>query len=353
MSLGAVTLSSGLSVLPGACQPDKQLGIALVGLGGYATHHLAPALQSCQHCRLRGIVTGTPSKAAAWKEKHQLSDANIFSYEDFDKIASNKDIDIVYVVLPNSMHAEYTIRAARAGKHVICEKPMATSAADCEKMIRACETAGVKLQIGYRLFHEPHHLELKRLGQQKVYGPVKVVEAALSFNALGWDNWRFQRRYAGGGPLMDVGIYCLEGARYVFGEEPVSVTAQAFKTYPEKFRDIEETLFWQMEFPGGGAASCSTSYVATSDHLFVSAKDGRFGLNPAFGYQIGGGYVNNLPLAFPERGMEQSAQMDAFALNILENTPVLASGEQGLRDLRIIEAVYKAMETGQKVRLAG
>ena len=121
---------------------NKKLGVALVGLGTYAAGQLAPALQQTVHCYLAGIVTGTPSKAAAWKEKYNIPDKNIYSYDNFDTIKDNPDIDIVYVVLPNSMHAAYTIRAAQAGKHVICEKPMALTVADCDAMIAACKKAG-------------------------------------------------------------------------------------------------------------------------------------------------------------------------------------------------------------------
>src|SRR4030095_12631666 len=151
---------------------EGKLGIALVGLGDYATTQLAPALEKTQHCYLAGIVTGTPAKADAWKEKYQLPEKNIYNYGNFDSIKDNKDIDIVYVVLPNNMHAEYTVRAAQAGKHVICEKPMAISVAECDKMIAACKKAGKLLSIGYRLHFDPYHLEMSKLIKQGAYGTI-------------------------------------------------------------------------------------------------------------------------------------------------------------------------------------
>ena len=142
------------------------------------------------------------------------------------RLRKNKDIDLVYVVLPNAMHKEYTIRAAKAGKHVICEKPMATSAADCEEMIKACKDAGVQLAIGYRLHYEPYNLEIKRLGQEKVFGQVRLIESSLGYRTGDPAQWRLHKALSGGGPLMNVGIYCIQSSRYVLGEEPVSVTAQ-------------------------------------------------------------------------------------------------------------------------------
>src|SRR5688572_24551368 len=148
---------------------DK-LGIALVGLGKYSEGQLAPALQQTAHCHLAGIVTSSQQKKEQWKMKYNLPDNACYTYENFDTIKDNPDIDIVYVVLPNAMHAEYVIRAAQAGKHVICEKPMAITVEDCDRMIEACRQAGKMLSVGYRLHFEPHHQEVMRLGQQRVFG---------------------------------------------------------------------------------------------------------------------------------------------------------------------------------------
>ena len=165
MGIGASALALSFSINSiYACDPqeDRPLGIALVGLGNYSANKLAPALQETRFCRLAGIVTGTPAKAEEWSRKYDIPKGNIYTYDTYDDIAGNPDIDIVYVVLPNGMHAEYSIRGAEAGKHVICEKPMANTVEECRQMIGACKAAGVKLQIGYRCQYDPHHREIMR-----------------------------------------------------------------------------------------------------------------------------------------------------------------------------------------------
>src|ERR1700750_291966 len=218
---------------------QHKLGIALVGLGSYSTGQLGPALRHTKECYLAGIVTGTPSKAVEWAKKYNIPQKNIYNYQNFHEIAGNPDIDIVYVVLPVFMHKEYTIKAAQAGKHVICEKPMALNAGDCEDMIAACKKANRLLSIGYRLHFEPHNMEIMRLGQKHIYGKVTSIDTGNGFNYGGTDNsaWRLKKALAGGGGLMDMGIYSIQGTRYTLGEEPVAVKATQEKTKPELFKD--------------------------------------------------------------------------------------------------------------------
>ena len=329
---------------------DQKLGIALVGLGNYATNQLAPALGHTRHCRLAGIVTGTPAKAEAWAEKYNLSRTHIYTYQTFDRIADNEDIDIVYVVLPNAMHAEYTIRAAQAGKHVICEKPMAISSSECQAMISACDKAGVKLAIGYRLHFEPHNREAMRLGQEQVFGAVKVMEASFGFRLRNPNQWRLDKELAGGGALVDVGIYAIQAARYVTGEEPLSVTAQAFKTDPVMFKEVDETIFWQLEFPGGAVANSTTSYASYVERLYATCEQGWFELGPAYSYSGIQGRTSQGAMAFPQV-VQQAHHMDDFADCIRTDRVSAVSGQEGLRDVTIIEAIYKAVETGEKVNL--
>jgi predicted dehydrogenase len=328
---------------------NKKLGVALVGLGSYATGQLAPALQETEHCYLAGIVTGTPAKAAVWKEKYNIPDKNIYSYDNYDAIKDNPDIDIIYVVLPNSMHAEYTIRGFEAGKHVICEKPMALTVEDCDKMIAASKKAGKFLSIGYRLHFDPYHLDMIRMGTQKEYGSIKkIVTEFLQPSIKG--EWRLDKKYSGGGPLMDLGIYCLQGVMYITGMEPVAVTAQTFPVSDkEKFSDIEETLNWQMEMPDGMIAACSTSYSGSSNTIRAEAENGWFELNPAFYYtglkgSTGDGkIISHAPL------LQQAKQMDGIALSVKNNQASIVPGEMGRRDVKIIEAIYEAMKTGKRV----
>ena len=349
--VGTVLAAGGAAPAARAPFPPDRLGVALVGLGNYSTNQLAPALQETEHCYLAGIVTGTPAKAEAWMETYGLPESHVYSYETYDRLAENPDIDIVYVVLPNAMHAEYTIRAAQAGKHVLCEKPMAVSSEECEAMIAACRAAGKRLGIGYRLHFEPHNLEAMRIGQEQVFGPVKFIEAGFGFRLDDPSRWRLNKAMAGGGALVDVGIYALQATRYVTGEEPIAVTAQEIKTDPETYVDVDETLFWQFEFPSGAAATCRTSYAAYTERLYVAAERGWLELKPAYSYSGIQGRTHQGPLNFPQVN-QQALHMDAFALSIQQDTPFSASGEEGLRDVRLIEAIYKAAATGQRVTLA-
>jgi predicted dehydrogenase len=328
-----------------------KLGVALVGLGSYATGQLAPALQETENSYLAGIVTGTPSKAATWKEKYGIPDKNIYNYDNYDSIKDNPDIDIIYVVLPNSMHAEYSIRAAKAGKHVICEKPMAITVEDCDKMINACKKAGKMLSIGYRLHFDPYHLDMVKMGTQKMYGEIKKIKAGFSFTAQK-GIWRLDKKLAGGGPLMDLGIYCLQGVCYTTGMEPVAVAAQSPPVLDkEKFIDVEETLSFQMEMPNGLIAECRTSYSESANLLRAEAENGWFELQPAFNYSgLKGNTSDGKVIEYPKLS-QQAKQLDGIAQSIKNNKPSIVPGEMGRRDMKIITAIYEAMRTGNRVEV--
>jgi len=330
---------------------DGKLGIALVGLGGYAGGQLAPALQQTEHCYLAGIVTGTPSKIEQWKSKYTIPDANVYNYQNFDSIKDNKDIDIVYVVLPNSMHAEYVIRAAQAGKHVICEKPMAMNVKECDDMIAACKKAGKMLSIGYRLHFEPYNLEMARLGTKKIYGNIKKMSAGFGFPARDPNQWRLNKALSGGGPLVDVGVYCIQGFCYTTGLNPIAVTAkEGPKTDPDKFKNVEESLTWQMEMPGGIICEGKSSYAENLNFLKADAEKGTFQLTSAYGYGGQAGNTPEGPMNFP-RVNQQAKQMDDFAQAIKNNRSTPVPGEMGKRDVRIIEAIYESMNTGKRVTI--
>jgi len=330
---------------------DGKLGIALVGLGNYAGGQLAPALLQTDNCYLAGIVTGTPSKIPVWKEKYNIPDKNIYNYETFDSIKDNPDIDIIYVVLPNSMHAEYTIRAAKAGKHVISEKPMALTVEDCDKMIAACKQAGKSLSIGYRLHFEPYNLEMVRLGTKKVYGDLKKITAGFGFLIGDPTQWRLKKAMAGGGPMQDLGIYCVQGICYTTGLEPIAVTAQEGpKTIADKFNEVEQSLKWQFEMPGGIIAEGEASYGHGLNFLKAEAEKGTFELSPAYNYGGMKGKIGETPMNFPNVN-QQAKQMDGIALSIKNNQTSIVPGELGKRDVKIVAAVYEAMRTGKKITI--
>ncbi|HZI25963.1 MAG TPA: Gfo/Idh/MocA family oxidoreductase [Chryseolinea sp.] len=326
---------------------NNKLGIALVGLGEYSSGQLAPALKETKYCYLSGIVTGNTDKADEWKKQYEIPGKNIYDYKNFDAIKNNADIDIIYIVLPNAMHHEFVIRAAKAGKHVICEKPMALTVEDCDEMIAACKAANKMLSIGYRLHFEPHNLEMMRLGQQKKFGPIKRMIAEDGLAEV--EGWRLNKTLAGGGPLMDVGIYCVQGVRYTTGLEPIAVTAkEGTKKNKEKFKEVEESLTWTMEFPNGIVAECKTSYSEELNLLRAEAQNGWFELTTAYEYTGIKGETVEGKMKFPQIN-QQAKQMDDFAQAIMNNRPTPVPGEMGRLDVKILNAIYRAMETGDRV----
>jgi predicted dehydrogenase len=336
-----------------AAEPERKLGFALVGLGNLSTHQIAPALQKTKFCRLAGIVTGTPAKAKKWSAQYNLPAKNIYNYDTMEQMADNPDIDVVYVVTPNALHAEHTIKAAKAGKHVLCEKPMEVSSEKCQQMIDACKKAGRQLAIGYRLHFEPNNLECVRLAREKVFGNLKLIQADFGFRIGDPTQWRLNRALAGGGPLMDVGIYALQAARYISGEEPVTITAVESTIDHVKFKEVEESIAWQMKFPSGVIASCDSTYNFGGLNRYQAfAEKGWFQLSPAYSYGgIQGKRSDGEQINFP--AMDQfAAEMDNFAECILKNQPTTVSGEEGLRDIKIMMAIYEAARSGKTVNLA-
>jgi len=335
-----------------AAEGNKKLGFALVGLGNLSTGQLAPALQKTKHCRLAAIVTGTPAKAEKWKAQYSIPDKCIYNYDTMDKMADNPDIDIVYVVTPNSLHAEHTIKAARAGKHVFCEKPMEVSTEKCQTMIAECKKAGKQLAIAYRCQFEPHHLECVRLAREKVFGDVRVMEAGFGFPIGDPNQWRLKHALAGGGALMDVGIYALQATRIVIGEEPILVSAQETKTDPVKFKEVDESMTWELKFPSGALAYSSTTYKVGGINRFTAYADrGWFGMDPAFSYNNNRGRRNDGKELRFDSIDQFAAEMDDFAQCILNNKPTKVPGEEGLRDVKIMMAIYEAARTGKSVKL--
>lgn len=355
LGLSTTVIASTLpSLIANAKKPyQKKIGIALVGLGSYAKNQLAIALEKTDNCYLAGIVTGTPSKADEWSKKYIIPQKNIYNYQNFDQIANNKDIDIVYVVLPNSMHHEFVIRAAKAGKHVMCEKPMSVSVKEAEEMIAACKKAGVQLGIGYRLHFEPFNLEAKRIGQQKVLGDVRFLQTNFGFTIGDPAQWRLKKDLAGGGPLMDVGIYCVQASRYVTGEEPLWVTAQFGPvTDKERFTTVEESISWQMQFPGNAMVNGFSSYKSNIEQLYFSASNGWLQMSPAYGYGPLKGSTSNGPMTQPVVH-HQTVMLNGICKEFLATNkfPSHTSGEEGLRDMKILMGIYEAARTGKKINL--
>lgn len=348
-----IVILSPQSLFSCTSRNKDRLGVALVGLGYYSTDLLAPALQQTKHCYLAGIVTGTPAKAEAWKKKYNIPDKNIYNYQNFDTIANNPDIDVVYVVLPPSMHKEYVIRAANAGKDVWCEKPMAMTESECSAMINACRSNKKSLAIGYRLHHEPNTQEYRRIVNQKLLGKVTKLSCAAGYRDNRTDHWK-QKKEMGGGVLYDMGVYAIQGARLGTGMEPVAVvSAQTSTTRPEIYKNgLDETTIATLEFPGGVLADIKTSFGENVNFINITCEKGEIKLSPYSSYS---GLNGSSPLGTINHQYnvpwQQAKQMDDDALSIMQKKPMLVPGEEGLRDIRIVEAIYKSAASKQRVTL--
>jgi len=341
------TSLTGLSVSPSIISPFKpfrKLGVALVGLGSYSTKALGPALLKTKYCDLKAIVTGTPSKEKVWQKEYNLDENNVYNYQNFESISNNDEIDIVYIVLPNSMHKEYTIKALEAGKHVICEKPLALNANEARDMIKVSKKVEKELFVGYRLHYEPHHLQLIKMCKNEEFGKLKIINAAFGFNMRSTGHWKLKKSY-GGGALMDVGVYAIQAARYTSNEEPISVSAKEYKTDLKRFNEVDETIVWEMVFPSGKVANCTTSFSSNLNYLHLAFERGFAKLNPAYGWGRVSGKMSAGELIFPQIN-QQAAQMDGICNYLNNQIPHNnVGGDEGLKDMIIID---KIMESVQK-----
>jgi len=329
------------------------LKVAIMGLGSYA-NRVAEAMQSCTMAKVTGVISGTPSKIKDWQAKYHIPDKNCYNYENFDNIKDNPDIDAVYVITPNALHKDQTIRVAKAGKHVICEKPMAINAKEAQEMIDACKKANVKLLIGYRMHFEAKTLEIIRMRNEGEFGKALFFQGLCGFRIGDPTQWRLNKKLSGGGAMMDIGIYAVNGSRYMIGEEPIWVTAQETKTDPVKFKEgIDETIIFQFGFPGGAVASCLSTYsMSNLDRFFLNGEKGFAEMQPSTGYGPIKARTNKAELTNTHI-THQTTQMDEMAAIILQGKkPVVpVDGEEGLKDMKIIDAIFLAVKTGKKVDL--
>ena len=350
--------ANGLAIPPS--QSDKKIGYCIVGLGRISMNEFMPGLRISKQSKVVALVSGHRPKADHVATQYGVASNAIYSYDNYDSIRNNPEIDAVYIALPNGMHAEYTIRAAMAGKHVLCEKPMANSVKECEQMIDACRQANRKLMIAYRCQYEPTNLKAIELLRQGYVGDLITLSSSNGFN-IHPGEWRLNKKLAGGGPLMDVGIYSIQATRYLTGEEPLEVEAySSVVDHDGRFKEVEETVVWNFRFPSGVLASCATTYGSNGLGGFVrvAGSKGMLELNPAFGYEglhLTGNATGKQPLdiSFNNPSPNQFAtEADYFSNCILENKKPKTGGDEGLRDERIITAIYKSCADGRPVKLS-
>ena len=358
----------GLPLPPGVRFPatpprrkrDDSVGIAIVGLGGYALHQIMPRVDQADRAHIAALVSGNPAKLAQVGDAYGVPADARYSYENFDKIAADDRIDAVYIILPTAFHADFTIRAFAAGKHVLCEKPMALSSAQCEAMIAAGQRANRKLMIAYRSHFEPYNVEAMRLMRERAVGDIRLIRSEQSYRAgptTPAQNWRMNRALAGGGPLEDFGIYGLQSALYLTGEMPESLSATTFQPKDDpRFTEIFAHVASQWRFPSGAVAHLATSYdSAGANFAHVRGTQGALIMDPATSYagqkmRIEGQNARELTPGDPTT--QFAGQLNHFTSAIREGTPILTGGDMGLRDARLIEAIYASAREGRTVKLA-
>ncbi len=333
--------------------PSRKLGVALLGLGDYSESQLGPALKMTQHCELRGLVTGSPDKIEKWRSDYQVAERSVYSYETLPRIADDKSIDVVYVVTPTALHAKYAIMAAKAGKHVWCEKPMAMNVEECRAIIEACRANNVSLSIGYRMHHEPNTQTVMQFAREKPFGAIRNVRAVAGDHNSGDPTWRMKAEM-GGGALYDMGVYSINALRYSTGEEPVRVIkARQWAERPELFKEVDENTEFELQFPSGAIGYGKASRYESENVLRVEAERGWYELEPMQAYDGVKGETSDGRKLDREVEDQQAKQMDDDALAILEGRPPMVPGEEGLRDIRIILAIIESAKTGAPVPIEG
>jgi len=339
---------------------DQRLGFAIVGLGDFAVNQMMPRFKDTDYCKITALVSGHPDKAAKLAKQYGVDPKNIYDYDNFDDIKDNKDVDTVYIVLPNGMHAEYTIRAAKAGKHVLCEKPMANSVEECQSMIDACKETNVKLMIAYRCHYEPFNLDAIERIQKGELGSIRQITADSSMiirpDKYAKDKWRVNKALAGGGSLMDLGIYSLNAARYLTGEEPIEITAfESTDKSDPRFKEVEDRIHYILRFPSGVVANCTSSYSSFGVTYYrVFGDKACLYLDPATAYTDHKSVTVNdegrLEHDIAE-GNQFAAELDHIAECVRDNKTPKTPGEEGLRDVRIIMAAYQSAQEGIPIPL--
>jgi predicted dehydrogenase len=347
--LSALTLAA--TRLHGHASAPKPIGFAAVGLGTISGI-FSEGLRSARDAKLAAVVTGHPKeKGEAYTAKYGLAPGSVYTYETYAKLRENHDVDAVYIGLPNSMHCDYTVRAAEAGKHVLCEKPMAISSAECRRMIDACRAHNVHLMIAYRLWYDPTLARAKRIIDNGELGDIQSFQGAFLGNfAAG--QWRLNKALAGGGSLFDLGIYPLNAIRFLSGEDPISYTAiVSTREKGPRFAEMEQSVEWTMKFASGIIASCRSSYGSNGENrVEVNGDKGSLVISPAYSYdglkmtgRTPDAVINDT--ATGREPFQFTLEADHLAACIRKNETPKTPGELGMKDLASIEAIYKAAGT--------
>ena len=344
---------------PAPQPPEQRVGYCIVGLGRLTLDEILPAFGETKRSRIVALMSGSPDKAKLVARQHGLPDDAVYGYDEWDRLKQNKQVQAVYVVTPNAVHRDNVVAASNAGKHVLCEKPMAVSSPECREMIEACARGGVKLMIAYRCQYEPFNRALTKAVRGGSLGKARLIQAFNGQTTGLPEQWRLRKALAGGGSLPDIGLYCLNGTRALLGEEPEMVQAIASSPPDDpKFKEVEETITFTLRFPSGTIAQCIASYgVHESRSLTVHTQTGVFDLQNAFAYRgqrlfvgrsEGKSAARDEKLLSPKN--QFALEIDHFSRCIQENLKPRTPGEEGLQDQILMEALYESARTGAPVK---
>lgn len=335
----------------------KKVGWAIVGLGSLSMYQILPAFAHCQKSRLVALVSGHRDKAERLAGQYGVDTKNIYNYQNYDSLKENPDVDAIYIVLPNGMHAEYTIRGAKAGKHILCEKPMANTPKECQQMIDACRMANRKLMIAYRCQYEPYNLAAMQIIRNKEIGTLRQFVADHGFSIGDPRQWRLNKALAGGGSMMDIGIYSLQAARYISGEEPVELSASMSSPAGDpRFHEVEADVNFVLRFPSGALANCTSSYSYRGANRYRAfTTEGWMEMDPATSYHGIHMVVSHngppTPRTF-EDGDQFAVEMEHMSDCVLTDKTPKTPGEEGLRDMKLIAAIYDSARNGKTIKFS-
>ncbi len=360
LGLGAGLTLGASGMLHAQPKAQGSVGYAVVGLGKLSLGQILPALKATKNAHLAAVASGHPEKARKIAAQYGLPESAIYSYENFDSIAKNPAVQVVYIVLPNSLHADFTLRAFKAGKHVLCEKPMAVTLEECERMIAAGKAAQRQLMIAYRCQYEPVNVTAMQMMRKGAIGTPRLVNAVMGKQtdlADPSDAWRLDMAMSGGGALADMGIYGINATRYLLNEEPLEVRgwARTDKSDP-RFRTVDDMVAWQMRFPSGALGEGSSCFSQPGTMAWqVVGSEKRMVADPACfyggnGIRIVGG--KNEPQPQIAEVDHFGNEMDWFADVVHGKAPNVSPGEEGLQDMRIMHAIMQSVAGGgQSVKL--
>jgi predicted dehydrogenase len=330
----------------------RKIRYAVVGLGDFAQSDALPAFAQVENSELVALVSSDSTKLAELSRKYSVSCT--YTYDQYDDLLMSKSVDAVYIALPNHLHCEYTIRAAKAGIHVLCEKPMAMTAAECEEMIAVAQDCDIKLMIAYRLHLEAANLQAAKIARSGQLGELRIFNSLFTQQTLEGDI-RLQSKI-GGGTLEDIGIYCINAARHLFQDEPIAVFATSASNSELRFQDVAEMTSAILRFPKDRLAIFACSFGATRvDAYQIIGTKGDLRVERAYSVKEKIKHTMTIDGKVEEQAFEPQDQLasefDYFSNCILKNIAPEPSGQEGLIDVKIIRALHESITSGQFVTL--